>query len=100
MKSIMHDKRSGTCYLCMLLNNDYDRRDTQEHHVIFGTAGRRLSEKHGLKVYLCLQHHTSGREAVHNNSRNARYLQREAQRIFEKSHSYEGWMEIFGINYL
>jgi len=100
-KSIMHNKGDGTCYLCMYLNQDYDRRtQIQEHHVMFGTAGRKKSEHYGLKVYLCLQHHTAGPEAVHNNIRNQRFLQVKAQQAFEKKYSYEKWMEEFGVNYI
>lgn len=99
MKSIMHDKSSGTCYLCML-DGDYQRRTgLQEHHVIFGTSGRKLSEKYGLKVYLCVQHHTIGPAAVHNNQQTARYLQAKAQEAFEKQHSHAEWMQIFGRDY-
>ncbi len=100
MRSIMHDKLDGTCYLCMLLNNDYARRTTQEHHVIFGTAGRRLSERYGLKVYLCPQHHEIGAQAVHINHENAVLLQKKAQEAFEKAHSHEEWMNVFGRSYL
>lgn len=100
-KSIMHDKTEGTCYLCMLLNNDYRRRaGLQEHHVIYGTAGRRLSEKYGLKVYLCLQHHEQGPAAVHNNQTNARILQKKAQKAFEQKYSHEKWMAVIGRNYI
>lgn len=99
MKSIMHDKHDGTCYLCMLLNHDYDRRTgLQEHHVEFGGKNRKLSEKYGLKVYLCLEHHTAGPAAVHNNAENSRVLQKKAQEAFEKVHSHEEWMKIFGTN--
>lgn len=100
MRSILHDKREGTCYLCKKLNDDYDRRTTQEHHVLFGTANRRLSEKYGLKVYLCLPHHTAGRMSVHQNHELARLLQQDAQEAFEKTHTREEWMAIFGRNYL
>ncbi len=99
-KSIMQNKADGTCYLCMLLNQDYARRTTQEHHVIFGTAGRRLSERYGLKVYLCLQHHEIGPMAVHNNHKLAALLQSRAQEQFEKTHTHDEWMRIFGRNYI
>lgn len=99
-KSIIHNKQDGTCYLCMLQNNDYARRTTQEHHAIFGNSGRNLSEKWGLKVYLCLQHHTAGPMAVHNNQEQARLLQRKAQETFEEKYSHQMWMQIFGRNYL
>lgn len=52
-KSIMHNKQDGTCYLCMVLNGDYDiRRNLQEHHVLFDASNRKLFERYGLKVYL------------------------------------------------
>ena len=100
-KSIMHDKQDRTCYLCMMLNGDYATRSgLQEHHVIEGTAGRRLSERWGLKVYLCLQHHTSGSQAAHNNAVISRLLQQRAQEIFEKQYSHQLWMQVFGRNYI
>lgn len=99
-KSILHNKMDGTCYLCMLLNQDYNRRITQEHHVIFGTANRKLSEKYGLKVYLCLEHHEIGEMSVHRNHEVASILQKQAQKVFEKTHSHEEWMKIFRRNYL
>lgn len=100
-KSIMHDKYDGTCYLCMLLNCDYQRRTAlQEHHVMFGNKQKKLAEHYGLKVYLCLQHHTSGPAAVHNNHENAELLQKKAQAAFEKKYGHEKWMGIFGRNYL
>lgn len=100
-KSIMHNKSDGTCYLCRKLRGDYDTRmGLQEHHVIPGTANRKMSEKYGLKVYLCLEHHTAGPEAVHNNEKNKKLMIREAQRIFEKMYSHEKWMAVFGRSYL
>lgn len=100
-KSIMHNRADGTCYLCMLLNGDYAvRTGLQEHHAMPGTANRRLSEKYGLKVYLCIQHHTAGAEAVHNNAGNLRLVQRKAQEAFEGRYSHGEWMEAFGRNYL
>lgn len=100
-ESILHKKQDRTCYLCMLLNNDYDTRTgLHEHHVIPGTAGRQLSERYGLKVYLCLQHHTAGPMAVHGNTELQRLLQNKAQAVFEKEYSHEKWMEVFGKNYM
>ena len=100
-KSILHDKRDGTCYLCIHLRYDYSRRTClEEHHVIGGNPGRKHSEHYGLKVYLCRQHHTDGPEAVHNNAANMRFLQRKAQEVFEQKYSHEKWMEVFGQNFL
>jgi hypothetical protein len=100
-RSIMHNKEDGTCYLCMLLRDDFDTRSgLQEHHAMPGTANRKLSERYGLKVYLCLEHHTAGPEAVHNNIRLQRLLQKNAQMAFERKHSHEEWMEAFGRSFI
>lgn len=85
--------------MCMILYGDYSRKVTQEHHVIFGTANRKLSEKYGLKVYLCLAHHEEGPEAVHKNTKLDRVLKAKAQRAFSTRFPDLDWMEIFGKNY-
>lgn len=61
---------------------------------------RKLSERCGLKVYLCLEHHTQGPEAVHNNIRHRLLVQRKAQEAFEAKYSHEKWMDIFGRNFI
>lgn len=95
MKSIM-DTQKGTCYVCGR------SCESQEHHIFYGTANRNLSEKYGLKVYLCLNHHTAGPEAIHNgNEELSRRLKQEGQRAFESRHgSRSDFMRIFGKNYL
>lgn len=100
MKSIMHDKKPGTCYLCMALHADYSRKLVlQEHHAIFGTSNRKLSEKYGLKVYLCLWHHTEGDEAVHRNAEIALMVKQAAQKAFEEKWPFLDFREIFGRSY-
>lgn len=99
MKSIMHDRKDGTCYLCMKLRGDYSRKGVlQEHHAICGTANRRKSEEYGLKVYLCPQHHINGLgpEAVHGNDRIRRYVEVAAQAAFERSFPDRDFKEVFG----
>lgn len=98
MKSIMQEK-DGRCYLCMILYGDDSRKATQEHHVIFGTANRKLSERYGLKVYLCIPHHTGSREAVHRNAEMALLLKIRAQRAFRERFPALNWLEIFKKNY-
>lgn len=103
MKSIMHKKEDRTCYLCMKLNDDYDRRNfLEEHHVVFGGfgSGRKLSEKYGLKVYLCHEHHTGSNQAVHMNYEIKNMLCKEAQEAFTEKFPKLSFREIFGINYL
>lgn len=100
-KSIMHDKAAGTCYLCMILHDDYTRKPTTEHHIFFGAGKRQLSEEWGMKVYLCGEHHTAGTgpEAVHGNTYLCRMLQAEAEEIFNSTYT-ESFKEIFGESYI
>lgn len=101
MKSIMHDKRDRTCYLCMMLHDDDSMKKVlQEHHIFGGTANRKLSEKYGLKVYLCLDHHLTGPEAVHKDAKVAILLKKEGQQAFKKRYPSMNFMKIFGKNYL
>lgn len=102
-KSIMHRKQDGTCYLCMKLHGDDSRKTVlQEHHVMYGNGIRRLSERYGLKVYLCFNHHTydGGEEAVHRNNKIRRCLEEDAQRAFEKTYPHLVFKDIFGKNVL
>lgn len=97
--SILHDK-DGTCYLCARLNSDYSQKRCLHEHHIYGGPNRRVSEAEGLKAYLCPEHHTAGSEAVHNNNKNMRILQQDAQRAYEAAHTREEFMKIIGRNYL
>lgn len=103
MKSIM-DKKDGTCYLCRMLYGDDTQKTVQEHHIFYGTAKRKLSEKYGLKVYLCLYHHTGNingaKEAVHRNKEIADLLHREGQKAFIKRYPEKDFLEIFGKSWL
>jgi hypothetical protein len=100
MKSILHDKTEGTCFLCKKLHDDWARKSTTEHHVIHGTAGRQQAEKYGLKVYLCFQHHGSMTgEDVHRPDLNNydQILRVIAQKKWEAEiGSREDWIRIFG----
>lgn len=98
-KSIMHQK-DGTCYLCMLLNGDYDdHKITEEHHAVFGWANRNLAERYGLKVYICPEHHRNGENAAHKNYKIAKLLQEKAQEAFERENPNLSFRAIFGMNY-
>ena len=93
-KSILQmDKHS--CFLCGSYNW------IEEHHV-FGGANRKLSEKYGLKVYLCHWCHNEPPFGVHHHKDNRQALQCIAQ---AKAMRHYGWTEddfrrIFGKNYL
>lgn len=103
MKSIMQEK-DGTCFLCKLLEEDDSIKPTEEHHVFGGRNGNRdLSERYGLKVYLCKFHHTVGPEAVHGaqrNDLNVEILHKLGQQHFKFKYPNEDFVKIFGKNYL
>lgn len=73
---------------------------TEEHHVFFGTANRKMSDKYGLIVYLCPEHHR-GQQGVHHNRHFDLMLKKEAQLVFEEDVGTRlEFMKIFGRSYL
>lgn len=104
MKSIMHNKADMTCYLCMELHSEYSTQTgLEEHHVIYGRGKRVLSEKYGLKVYLCHRHHRDSPESIHHNTKNnlsLDYMLKErAQQAFEECFPELSFIQIFGKKY-
>ena len=102
-RSILHNEEDGTCFLCRLLNvwnKDERVLVREEHHVIFGRAYRKKSEHYGLKVYLCMPHHRTSKEAVHQNEEMSELLKKIAQIALEKRYGYRKWMEEFDKNHL
>lgn len=91
MESIMQSKKE--CWMC------HTTRGLHCHHVIHGTANRKLSEQYGLKVWLCREHHT-GNGGVHHNVYFDEKLKEEAQKAFEQTHTRRDFLRIFGISYL
>ena len=82
------------CFLCGSTNN------IEIHHVFFGTANRKLSDKYKLVVPLCAFHHR-GNNSVHMNRELDLMLKEVAQTHFEKKiGSREDFIKIFGRNYL
>ena len=91
MKSILQeDKR---CWLCGRVVG------LEVHHILGGVANRKLSEKYGLKVWLCHNCHT-GRDGAQYDQQKNLQLKRDAQNAFERTHSRKEWMTLFGKNYL
>lgn len=90
---ILQDKKE--CYVC------HSTTGLERHHIIFGTSGRRRSEKYGLCVWLCVEHHR-GTFGVHgkNGKDINKKLKREAQEAFERHYSHSEWMAVFHKNYL
>ena len=91
-KSII--QRDECCYLC---GRQYG---LEEHHVLAGTANRRLSEKYGLTVLLCHDCHVGSKRGAQYEVVINRQLKRDAQMAFEIEYGHDEWMKIFGKNYL
>lgn len=91
-KSIMQTEKR--CYVCGTTYNIH------EHHIYYGMANRKQSEKHGFKVYLCGRHHNLSNEGVHFDHELDLRIKQDCQRLFEKTHSREEFISIIGKNYL
>ena len=93
IESIVQEERE--CFVCGSV------QDLERHHCIGGNPGRKLSEKYGLTVYLCAEHHR-GDGGVHGGDGgelNDR-IKRTAQKAFEEVRSREEFMGVFGRNYI
>ena len=100
-KSIIQNKdKDRSCYLCNILHGIDMEQIREEHHIMFGGQHRKKAEHYGLKVYLCIPHHRTGKEAVHINKEMNEFLRVIAQIAFEKKYSNELWMQEFGRNYI
>ncbi|MBQ8766587.1 MAG: hypothetical protein IJZ16_07265 [Clostridia bacterium] len=100
-KSILQTDKEH-CYLCGR-NSRADYFGLDEHHVFGGYGVRKISEKYGLKVYLCHDRcHEFGENAVHKNAEVDRALKAKAQKKAMKRYgwSVEDFIDIFGKNYL
>lgn len=95
MKSILQDyEEQRECFCCRSIEN------LEDHH-IFSGPNRKLSEKYGLKVLLCAQHHRDNKKGVHGqNTELKKDLQRLAQKEFEKVYGHDKYIKVFGKNYL
>ena len=93
MISIVQNLDEKRCFLCG------SHRDLELHHIMHGSANRRLSTKWGLVCWLCATHHR-GRFGVHNDIVLDERLKRTAQKAFEELYGRSKWMEVFRKNYL
>lgn len=99
-KASILDTEKGICYICDKLYGDRSYKYTEYHHIMYGGGKRKDSERLGLTVYLCREHHKDGPAAVHNFRDTREYLCREAQKEYEKSRTREEWMGLGFKNYL
>lgn len=91
MKSIMQNTK--TCFICG------KKEPLHLHHVFYGNANRKQSDKWNCVIWLCPEHHT-GEKGVHKNRVLDIVIKRLCQTKFEELHSHEKFMRIFGKNYL
>lgn len=91
-KSIVTDDMEF-CIVC-------GRPRDEVHHVFFGTALRKISDKHGFVVPLCWEHH-QGNTGVHHNKVLAQKIKQYAQRKYEAAgHSRDEFRALIGKSYL
>ena len=83
------DTQNGECYLSPYVG------DTARHE-IYGGADRQTSKATGMWVYLSPKFH----ELAHTNEKTAEHLHQVGQQEFEKIHSHEEFITLFGKNYL
>lgn len=92
MDSILQEDMNY-CYKC-------GRYGTEIHHCLYGTANRKLSDRYGLVVGLCYNHHR-GKQGVHNGNRELDMeLKQYAQRRFQEVYPDVEFLAVFGRNYL
>ena len=91
-ESILQTERE--CYICRRVT------ELEKHHIFAGVANRvPVSEKYGLWVYLCYEHHRGKKGAQYDKDLGL-YLKQKAQIAFEKTHTRKEWMELIRKNYL
>lgn len=102
MKSIIQAEKNY-CYLCKEETGyKVERNGLEEHHIFGGSSNRNNSEKYGLKVYLCPEHHQYGPEAVHKNPNYGYdyYLKQIGQQAFAEKYPELDFKAIFGKNFI
>ncbi len=92
MKSILQDKKE--CWETRDINN------LHVHHIYYGTANRKVSDKHGFWVWLRADWHNMSDYGVHFNPEFDLYLKRICQRAYEETHSREDFIRLIGRDYL
>ena len=94
MNSIIQDEKC--CLIC------YNNQTIEEHH-IFGAGLRKKSEKYGLKVYLCHNHHNENIKespGLHHDRDLELYIKRLGQKAFQEHYPDLEFLSMFGRNYL
>lgn len=103
MKSIF-GQAEGECYICAIKERYVYHSCLEEHHIFGGTANRKISERYGMKVKLCLHHHRGdadgNKEAVHFNREMDVMLKQIGQERYEETYTREAFRRDFGKSWL
>ena len=92
-KSIMSNDK--WCYICGYTH------DIHKHHIFYGSANRKISEKQGCWCFLCAVHHNMSGVGVHFNRELDLRLKRECQQKWEEINGdREQFIRTFGKSYL
>lgn len=71
------------------------------HHVFFGTANRKISDKFGYVIPLCQMHHTAQTHGIHFNKDLDIQWKRICQQHFESNTgNREAFIALFGRSYM
>lgn len=90
-KSILQPNGEKVCYV------SGSRINLDLHHVMHGSANRKIADKWGIWCWLRHDIHMD----LHDRDKELDLqLKQEAQEAFEKLYTHEKWMELFGKNYL
>jgi hypothetical protein len=97
MKSIISNEKE--CFVCGI--KEWCGA-LHRHHCINGVSNRRNSEKYGLWVWLCADHHNMSNDGVHFNHPFDVTLKKLAQIRFEEVNEggRDEFRKIFGKSYL
>ena len=92
MKSIIQEKKE-----CLVCHTTYN---LHLHHIFFGTANRKISDREGFTCYLCGHHHNLSNSGVHSNRELDLELKKVCQKKYEETHTREEFIKLIGKSYI
>ena len=91
-KSVIYDCMDN----CIVCASPY----VEIHHIFYGTANRKISDKYGYVMPLCNEHHT-GSTGIHRNRAFDIEVKKDAQKHFEAHFGPRNeFIKVFGKSYL
>lgn len=84
------------CYICG------KRQCLEVHHIFFGVANRKKSDRDGMVVFLCNDCHRGTSSGVHHNKDADIHLKMIAQEIWQRHYNKtkEDFVAVYGKSYL